>query len=196
MQQLLSETNRWWRNGDWEGGDPDLAEVAEAPFAYEPSPLAGVRPDGVYFMRGPRRVGKTVEVKRLISRLIREDGVNPRRIVHHACNGLAPAELRSLPRAASALVPRDAAPLYFILDEITSARAGWPDALATWPAPVAWTAVDLSLRDPVTERLDPDADALGRGRHRAEMLAAVLRDRFLDHSDLPLGGPPARLSLG
>jgi hypothetical protein len=95
----LAELNTWWADAGWERSDPDLEQLAEAPFRYEPEPLHGIRPDGLYLLRGPRRVGKSVEVKRAIARLI-ESGVNPRSIIYFACNGLSMTEIQGLVRAA------------------------------------------------------------------------------------------------
>lgn len=61
VQQLLTLTNRWWRNPDgWAADDPDLREADEAPFACSPGVLDNLTPGGLYVLRGPRRVGKSV----------------------------------------------------------------------------------------------------------------------------------------
>jgi hypothetical protein len=129
LMQRLTSHNTWWSSADWERDDPDLSRLAQAPFEYEPDPLRGIDADGLYFLRGPRRVGKSVEVKRTVAGLIRR-GTDPRAIVHFACNGLAPAEVRNLVLAAQRILGSQEGRRYWFLDEITAAQAGWPDAVA------------------------------------------------------------------
>ena len=71
IQQMLVATNRWWRQPvDWARDDPDLREANDAPFHYSAGVLDGLAPGGLYVLRGPRRVGKSVEIKRAVERLI------------------------------------------------------------------------------------------------------------------------------
>ena len=72
IQQMLVATNRWWRNPDgWTRDDPDLREADAAPFRYTAGALGNLRAGGLYVLRGPRRVGKSVEIKRTIDTLLR-----------------------------------------------------------------------------------------------------------------------------
>ena len=64
-QQQFIAINRWWRDPTgWPMADPDLREVEQAPFDYRANVLTDLAPGGLYVLRGPRRVGKTVEIKR------------------------------------------------------------------------------------------------------------------------------------
>ncbi len=48
VQQLLTATNRWWRNPNgWAADDPDLREADEAPFAYSPPVLNNLTDGGL-----------------------------------------------------------------------------------------------------------------------------------------------------
>lgn len=127
LRRLLTDRSTWWRGDGWELDDPDLREAADAPFLYEPVPLAGLRSRGLYMLRGPRRVGKSVEVKRAISTVIAE-GANPRLVFFCSCDGLTAQDLRRL----IAVGQRDTATLdgerYWFLDEVT-AVSGWADAI-------------------------------------------------------------------
>ena len=111
----------------WERDDPDLRDAADAPFIYEPAPLAGLAPPGLYVLRGPRRVGKSVEVKRAISTAIAA-GVNPRLVFFCSCDGLTAQDLRRL----IVVGQKDTATLegdrYWFLDEVT-AVSGWAAAI-------------------------------------------------------------------
>ena len=68
MTRALAAGNAWWRDPGWERKDRDLRALAAITLAYDPSPLSDVVPDGLYVLRGPRRVGKSLEIKRAISR--------------------------------------------------------------------------------------------------------------------------------
>lgn len=129
LMQQLSAHNVWWQREDWERDDADLGRLVDVPFDYRPNPLGSIRPDGLYFLRGPRRVGKSVEVKRTIARLIRS-GVSAKAVIHFACNGLARTDLQNLVRAAERLSPPSEEPRYWFLDEITAAKDDWSDGIA------------------------------------------------------------------
>ncbi|MDO8187076.1 AAA family ATPase [Conexibacter sp. JD483] len=128
LTRMLAAGNPWWRDPDWARDDRDLRRLAAAPLDYDPAPLANVEPDGLYVLRGPRRVGKSVELKREIARLLAA-GVEPRRIVHFACDELARGDLQRLVRAGRDVLTRGVdGPRYWFLDEITSVPA-WPEAI-------------------------------------------------------------------
>lgn len=128
LTRMLAAGNPWWRSADWERDDRDLRRLAASPLDYEPAPLAGLEPGGLYVLRGPRRVGKSVELKREIGRLIGA-GVEPRRIVHFACDELGRGDLQRLVRAGRDVLTRGVeGPRYWFLDEITSVLS-WPEAI-------------------------------------------------------------------
>jgi uncharacterized protein len=127
LRRLLTDRSTWWRDPEWERDDPDLREAAESPFVYEPDPLADLHPGGLYVLRGPRRVGKSVEVKRAIAAAIRQ-GANPRLVFFCSCDGLSAQDVRRL----VAVGQKDTATLsgdrHWFLDEIT-AVPGWATAV-------------------------------------------------------------------
>ena len=125
IQQRLADTNRWWVSpDDWMKDDPDLREAAEALFSrpYTAGVLDDLTLGGLYVLRGPRRVGKSVEVKRTIERLV-SSGTEPRRIVHMSVDGWSAADLGRLVGAASHMTPGEG-PRWWFIDEITD---GWPE---------------------------------------------------------------------
>ena len=125
-QQTLAATNRWWRDPTgWSRDDPDLREAMRAPFDYHADVLSDLAPGGLYILRGPRRVGKTVAVKGAIRELI-AGRVPPRRIVHMAVDGLRSRDLGLLVDAADGLMPGEGHRYWFI-DEITGIADGWPE---------------------------------------------------------------------
>ena len=125
IQQTLSDGNRWWRDPQgWALRDHELRAVREAPYDYTSGAVSNLTPGGLYVLRGPRRVGKSVEVKQAIEALIAA-GVDPRRIVHMSVDGWAADDLVRLVRAARSLLP-DNDRRYWFIDEITSIMDGWP----------------------------------------------------------------------
>ena len=128
VQHMLTATNRWWRSPrDWPRDDPDLREADGAPFRYAAGVLDDLAPGGLYVLRGPRRVGKSVEIKRTIEVLI-ASGIAPRGIVHAAVDGWRAADLGRLVSAARLLMPRGGPRCWFI-DEITGITDGWPEQI-------------------------------------------------------------------
>ena len=125
IQQTLSDSNRWWRDPlGWSAQDHDLRAAQDAPYNYTSGSVSNLAPGGLYILRGPRRVGKSVEIKQAIKSLI-ADGIDPRRIVHMSVDGWASDDLVRLVRAARSLLPHNAHRFWFI-DEITSITDGWP----------------------------------------------------------------------
>ncbi len=67
MQQTLSDGNRWWRDPqNWAARDHELRAAREAPYEYTSGSVSNLTPGGLYVLRGPRRVGKSVELKKAI----------------------------------------------------------------------------------------------------------------------------------
>ena len=116
LRRLLAERSPWRAREAWEADDRDLRAAGRLPLSYEPEPLADVRAPGLYVLRGPRRVGKSLELKRAVVRLLAR-GIDPKTIFYCSCDGLsgagsppprrAPAQnaARTLPGAAP-LAPR------------------------------------------------------------------------------------------
>jgi uncharacterized protein len=128
LARSLTGGNAWWREREWERDDRDLRGAVLSALDYQPSPLENVAPDGLYILRGPRRVGKSVELKRAIAQLIRR-GVEPRRIIHFACDELGRGDLQRLVKVSTDVLTRGLdGPRYWFLDEITSVQ-GWPESI-------------------------------------------------------------------
>lgn len=126
LELQLSKTNLWWRQATgWETSDPDLRRASSGKLVYEPDPLADVTPSGLYVLLGPRRVGKSVEIKRTILRLIGA-GIKPRSIIHAAADGWKDSDLGLLEDVGRRAGGRDLAePRYWFIDEITAVQGNW-----------------------------------------------------------------------
>jgi uncharacterized protein len=177
IRQRLRDRNPWWRAGTtgdrhaWAEVDETLREAERHEIGYRPDILDDVAPGGLYILRGPRRVGKSVVVKRLISSLL-EHGVEPLRIVYLALNDFSTNDLRrafALGRSMTAAAGDQ--PRFWLFDEVTSVD-GWTKVLKDVrdETPVRRDAVVLtgsSVHDLVAAQRD-----LGAGR------AGDVVDRF------------------
>ena len=123
LRRLLTDRSPWWRNERWEDDDADLREAAEAPFRYRPDPLVDLDAPGLYVLRGPRRVGKSVEIKRAIAKVIAA-GADPRLVFFCACDGLTAQDLRRLIVTGQRDTATVSGERYWFLDEVT-AVPGW-----------------------------------------------------------------------
>ena len=121
----LRDRNHWWRNEhDWEREDENLREAAQAPFDYRPGVLDDIEPGGLYTLSGPRRIGKSLELRRAIAALI-ERGVPGRNIVYCSCDGFSLQDLRRMFRVGESLTRRVQGTKWWFVDEITSIGRGW-----------------------------------------------------------------------
>jgi uncharacterized protein len=141
LENRLSDGNPWWRTTPvpWYEEDRDLRDARRSGIDYAPAPLSDIEPDGLYVLLGPRRVGKSVEIKRAVKAVL-DGGVEARRVIHAACDEWRSRDLRTLVDLLDALSPPQRGPRYVFLDEVT----GVADA---WPATIKWLRDNSSLRD-------------------------------------------------
>lgn len=127
IYQSLTTTNRWWIDpAGWTEQDPDLRNASKAPFRYTAGVLSDLTPGGLYLIRGPRRVGKSVEMKHAIASLL-SSGVHPRRIVHMSMEGWDARHLARLVDIAQQLTLDGRR--YWFLDEMTGIVGSWPERI-------------------------------------------------------------------
>lgn len=127
LLQRLGAVCPWWKDPlNWQLHDPDIAVLQQGGrLFYEPRPLQNLEPGGLYILRGPRRVGKSVELKRAIYALL-QSGISPRRIIHFPCDELNANDLERLVKMARTIATRSAdEPRYWFLDEITAVSGKW-----------------------------------------------------------------------
>jgi predicted AAA+ superfamily ATPase len=195
LSRLLTAGNAWWREREWERDDRDLRAASLTGLDYQPQPLGDIIPDGLYILRGPRRVGKSLELKRAISDLIRR-GVEPRSIIHFACDELGRGDLQRLVKVAQDILTRGVVgPRYWFLDEITSVPR-WPESIK-WLRDNTTFGVDCvvltgsSARDLEDSQKELAGRLGGAGRSNRLLLPMGFR-RFaclMGLGDLPLPGP-------
>ena len=127
LRHLLARASWWAEPRTWILRDPDLQHARQAPFEYSAGVLGDLAPGGLYLLRGPRRVGKSVELKKTIERLI-ASGTDPRRILHVAADRLLASDLQRIVDAGELLTPRTG-PRFWLFDEVTAITDGWPAAI-------------------------------------------------------------------
>ncbi len=112
--------NLWWANGRlWD--DRDLQKVRQSKLKYHPPVFthADFLSMGVFTLRGPRRVGKTISLKLFVADLIENHKVNPRNIVWSTLDTIR--TLERLEVHALELLEKYK-PQLLIFDEITSVK--------------------------------------------------------------------------
>lgn len=123
LRRMLAEQSPWrTKPAGWEQDDADMRAALRLPLDYEPEPLADIRPPGLYVLRGPRRVGKSLELKRAITRLLAR-GVDPKLVFYCSCDGLSTQDLRRLVLAMHNVTRTLSGPRYWFLDEVTAVRS-------------------------------------------------------------------------
>lgn len=178
LAQEISRLNPWWREPMWSERDPDLRDAVATGLGYRHQVLNDLEPGGLYILRGPRRVGKTVAVKQCIQDLL-TDGIAPTSIVRVAADGWTAKELRTVVQnTALPPVPRGHRRTWFF-DEI-SAVAG------DWAQQIKW------LRDNDTEFHDSTVVLTGSNASALTGAAGILAGRrgtsgSLDRTLLPIG---------
>jgi predicted AAA+ superfamily ATPase len=76
IDQEVRRSNPWWRGAQYLRGDPHLKEFRNASFQWDPPVLEGLRLDqpAIHTLRGPRQVGKTTTLKRILKRHLPDEG--------------------------------------------------------------------------------------------------------------------------
>jgi uncharacterized protein len=127
LRRLLTERSPWRARADWQADDPDLRAARRLPLDYEPEPLTDIHAPGLYVLRGPRRVGKSLELKRAVARLI-ADGADPKTVFYCSCDGLSKQDLRRMVAQGHSVTRTLPGPRHWLLDEVT-AVPGWSQAI-------------------------------------------------------------------
>lgn len=122
--QEVARTNPWWRSATWRDSDPDLRAVRDSGLGYRSTCLDELQPGGLYLLRGPRRVGKTVSVKQAIASLL-DAGVPPLAVVRVAADGWSANDLRTLVQNVPLPPAPEGVSRWWFIDEVTSVSGDW-----------------------------------------------------------------------
>lgn len=128
LGQLTTEVtamNPWWKTPTtWARRDPDLRHATSSGLDYQPSALDDLRPGGLYLLRGPRRVGKTVTTKQAVVDLLAR-GVPPLHIVRVATDGWDASGLRTVIQNIPLPPVAQGQHRWWFLDEVTAVTGDW-----------------------------------------------------------------------
>jgi predicted AAA+ superfamily ATPase len=122
LATALANLNPWWRAEDWE--DADLTAARGSGLDYQSPVLHDLRPGGLYILRGPRRVGKTVATKQAIAALT-QAGVPGTSVIRVAVDGWAASDLRTVVQNVALPKPPDGANRWWFIDEATGMVDDW-----------------------------------------------------------------------
>ncbi len=109
MMDLVTQ-NKWWKGADWEKEDPDLKKIN----IYLERNLIDVKRSHLTILRGIRRSGKTVYLKKIVGKLIKA-GVDPKDILYLSCDRSSRSRIINI--ANEIVINRGGG--YLLLDEIT-----------------------------------------------------------------------------
>jgi uncharacterized protein len=145
LRSFIRDSNPWWRAAaagsdplGWTSADRSLRVRQSHDLGYRSRVLDDVARapvgDGLYLLRGPRRVGKSVALKDLIAHLCSRDDVTPWQLVYLPADTFSAQDLRRAVVLATEMTRvADPAPRVWVIDEITAVDS--------------WTAEVKSLRD-------------------------------------------------
>lgn len=124
----LSVANPWWRDlNEWHKSDVQLRTARRSALDYDPRPLDDLTPGGLYILRGPRRVGKSTALKKLIARHL-DAGAPPRTILHVSVEGWTAQDVVDIVRRANTTwLWGDPGQRLWVIDEITGVKGPWPE---------------------------------------------------------------------
>lgn len=203
LRQLLRERNPWWRLAavgrdptGWTGTDPTLLGADAVGIDYDSGVLDDVAPPGLWVLRGPRRVGKSVTAKRLLVRLCRQPGLDARQVIYFSADGFRIQDLRRaflLGRDLTAAAG-ERAPRVWVIDEIT-AVANWVPVVKELRDNTPLAADAVVLTGSSAADLDEARRGLGAGRTGVatpfRLLLPMTFREFLTTTavEVPLPGP-------
>lgn len=129
--------NPWWKGEEHIRDDADLGRFDSASVKYEPAVPFDLNVDAAYTLRGPRQVGKSTFLKRIIRTLLVDQRVAPRNILYSDVEGAGYTKAAALSTAVAAYITwaRSAQSdrserLYVFLDEITGVK-DWGNVVRT-----------------------------------------------------------------
>lgn len=136
LKSILRAMNPWWHasatGGDplgWTGSDTKLVAANRLKIDYRPPTLDDIVDGGLYVIRGPRRVGKSVALIRFIAERIAADPTVPMRAIYLALDDFDDRSLRRALALGRELTrsAQDHSRIW-LLDEVTAVE-GWPAIL-------------------------------------------------------------------
>lgn len=171
LRQWLRERNPWWRAAvpgadplGWVRADVTLRGADALGIDYRPPILADVQPGGLYVVRGPRRVGKSVALKRFAADLLDRADLHPSQVIYLTVDEFDTRAFRRALRLGRELTPAAATlPRFWLIDEVT-AVAGWPAVLKSARDDTSLAHDTVVVTGSSAHGLNEARRALGAGR--------------------------------
>jgi uncharacterized protein len=182
VDRELTAANPWWRDPEgWEDQDVQLRTARRSALHYDPRPLEGLTPGGLYILRGPRRVGKSTALKKLIARRL-EAGTPPRAILHVSVEGRTAQDVVDIVRRANTTWLRgEPGERLWVIDEITGVQGPWPEHVKRLRDGDAHFSADtVILTGSSSARFDEARKQLAGRRHAERSDRMLLQMGFLD----------------
>ncbi|HXC25284.1 MAG TPA: ATP-binding protein [Gemmatimonadaceae bacterium] len=132
IEAQLRGDNPWWYTADALTRDPHLKRYDAGPVRWDPPVMAvmSLQFEDTHTLRGPRQVGKTTTLKRLIRRLV---DAGERRVLYFSFDTVRESgAIGNVIRLAKRLHPVPDGPWYIFLDEVTSVPAWEHDVKHCW----------------------------------------------------------------
>ena len=132
LERLIARSP-WWVKPEWAEDDRLLKKARSANLAFrhlgpELHRPENLPPGSVSIVRGPRQVGKTTELKLLVTDLLAA-GIPPRNIAYYPCDDIIHfRELMDMIKTFAEAVRLQGGIGYLLLDEITVVK-DWPRAV-------------------------------------------------------------------
>jgi predicted AAA+ superfamily ATPase len=127
LSPAIIRDNPWWGEAAAIDRDPDLLRLAAAPVRVEVNIPFRLDVDAVYTLRGPRQVGKSTLLKRVVATLLRDRRVAPRAVLYMDVEGAGVGTVMRLRNVLTGYLawvrtthPTDR--VYLFLDEVTGVR--------------------------------------------------------------------------
>lgn len=143
LRRILTQSNPWWRGAvpgsdrmAWTEHDRLLRDKRQRDIGYRSELLDDVAAadvgDALVLLRGPRRVGKSVLMRELVTRLCQREDIDPRQIVTLSCDSFTQRDLVRAVTLANdltrAIDQSNRRRRIWLIDEIGQIR-GWTSAL-------------------------------------------------------------------
>jgi uncharacterized protein len=182
IDRELSAANPWWQEPDrWKDSDVQLRTARRSALEYDPRPLDDLAPGGLYILRGPRRVGKSTALKKLVARRL-EGGAPPRSVLHISVEGRTAQDVVDIVRRAnSTWLQGDPGERLWVIDEITGVTGPWPDHIKRLrDGDTHFSADTVILTGSSAARFEEARKQLAGRRHTARSDRTLFQMGFLD----------------
>lgn len=193
IDRELTAANPWWQDPTgWQRADVQLRAARRSALEYDPRPLDDLTRGGLHVLRGPRRVGKSTALKRLIAETI-DAGAPPRTILHISVEGRTAQDLVDIVRRGAATwLQGEPGERLWAIDEITGVAGPWPEHVKRLrDSDPSFSADTVVLTGSSATRFEEARKQLAGRRHTGRSDRTMLQMGFVDVCRALGAGVPA-----